>query len=217
MTQSLDSQLAVQRRQIQRLKAIADFQNGRVQSLTVRAGDRGVLQELSLQPGQWVNGGTAMAKVVQPGRLKAVLRIQETQAKDVGLGQSAAIDTRNGIVIGHVSRMDPGAQGGTVTIDVSLDGPLPAGARPDLSVDGSIQLERLRNIVFTGRPTIAQDNAVINLFRLDADGRTATRVRVRLGRASANTVEIVQGLRPGDRVVLSDLQLPDNTEQVRIR
>jgi multidrug efflux pump subunit AcrA (membrane-fusion protein) len=113
--------------------------------------------------------------------------------------------------------MDPGAQGGTVTIDVSLDGPLPAGARPDLSVDGSIQLERLRGIVFTGRPTIGQDNAVINLFRLDADGRTATRVRVRLGRMSANTVEIVQGLQPGDRVVLSDLQLPDNTEQVRIR
>jgi multidrug efflux pump subunit AcrA (membrane-fusion protein) len=217
MTQSLDSQLAVQRRQIQRLKAIADFQNRRVQSLIVRAGDRGVLQELSLQPGQWVNGGTAMAKVVQPGRLKAVLRIQETQAKDVALGQPATIDTRNGVVIGHVSRMDPGAQGGTVTIDVSLDGPLPAGARPDLSVDGSIQLERLRGIVFTGRPTIGQDNAVINLFRLESDGRTATRVRVRLGRMSANTVEIVQGLQPGDRVVLSDLQLPDNTEQVRIR
>ena len=217
MSQSVDSQLAVQRRQIQRLQAIATFQESRVQSLIVRAGERGVLQELSLQPGQWVNGGTAMAKVVQPGRLKAVLRIPETQAKDVALGQPAAIDTRNGIVTGHVSRMDPAAQAGTVTIDVSLAGPLPAGARPDLNIDGTIQLERVRNILFTGRPTIGQDNAVIGLFRLDPDGTTATRVQVRLGRTSVSSVEIVQGLRPGDRVVLSEMSLPDDAGRVRIR
>jgi hypothetical protein len=162
----------------------------------VRAGEQGVLQELSLQPGQWVNAGTAIGKVVQPGKLKAVLRIGETQAKDLAIGLPAAVDTRNGIVKGHVSRMDPAAVGGTVVIDISLDGPLPAGARPDLNVDGTIELERLRSIVFTGRPTIGQDNAVVGLFRLDTDGKTATRVQVRLGRASANTVEIVQGLQP---------------------
>ena len=217
MTQSVDSQLVAQRRQIQRLQAIATFQESRVQSLVVRAGEHGVLQELSLQPGQWVNAGTALGKVVQPGTLKAVLRIPETQAKDVAIGQTASIDTRNGIVLGHVTRMDPAAQGGTVSIDVSLDGALPAGARPDLNIDGTVQLERLQNILFTGRPTSGQDNAVIGLFRLDPDGQTATRVQVRLGRVSANTVEIVQGLRAGDRIVLSDVQLPDNTQRIRIK
>ena len=217
MTKSVNSQLAVQRRQIARLQAIAAFQQSRVQSLVVRAGERGVLQELSLQPGQWVNGGSPLAKVVQPGSLKAVLRIGETQAKDVALGQSALIDTRNGIVNGHVSRMDPGSQGGTVTIDVSLDGKLPQGARPDLNVDGTIQLERLKSIVFTGRPALGSDNAMVTLFRLDADQKAATRVAVRLGRVSANSVEVVQGLKPGDKVILSDPALPDNTERIRIR
>jgi len=217
MTRSVTSQLAVQERQIERLQAIAAFQENRVQSLVVRAGAQGVLQELSLQPGQWVNGGTPLAKVVQPGRLKAVLRIGETQAKDVGLGQTAAIDTRNGIATGHVSRMDPGSQGGTVTIDVSLDGALPAGARPDLNVDGTIQIERLRNVLFTGRPSIGDDNAVVTMYRLDADGKSATRVGVRLGRVSANSVEIVQGLKAGDRIILSDLSLPDNTVRIRLK
>jgi hypothetical protein len=188
-----------------------------VQSLVVRAGERGVVQELALQPGQWVNGGTAMAKVVQPGALKAVLRIGETQAKDVALGQSASIDTRNGMVAGHVSRMDPAAQGGTVTIDVSLDGPLPAGARPDLTVDGIIELERVRNVVVTGRPSVAQENATVQLFRVDAGGNGAQRVQVRIGRTSVNAVEIVSGLQPGDRVVLSELSLPDGTERFRLK
>ncbi|MEA2638953.1 MAG: HlyD family secretion protein [Chloroflexota bacterium] len=217
MTQSVDEQLAAQRRQIQRLQAIATFQQNRVQTLVVRAGEQGVLQELTLQPGQWVNAGTTIGKVVQPGKLKAVLRIGETQAKDVAIGQDGLVDTRNGIVKGHVSRMDPAAQGGTVSIDVSLDGPLPSGARPDLNVDGTIQLERLKNILFTGRPTLAQDNAIVGLFRLDPGGKTATRVQVRLGRVSANAVEIVQGLQPGDRIVLSEVQLPDNTERIRIK
>jgi multidrug efflux pump subunit AcrA (membrane-fusion protein) len=135
----------------------------------------------------------------------------------VAIGQPAVVDTRNGFVKGHVSRMDPAAQGGTVSIDVSLDGALPAGARPDLNIDGTIQLERLKNIVYTGRPTLAQDNAVIGLFRLDPDGRAASRVQVRLGRVSANSVEITQGLVPGDKVVLSDVSLPDNTERIRIK
>jgi HlyD family secretion protein len=214
---NVQSQLDAQRRQIERLQAIAAFQRNRVQTLVVRAGENGVLQELPLQPGQWVNAGTTIGKVVQPGKLKAVLRIAETLAKDVAIGQTALIDTRNGIVKGHVSRMDPAAQGGTVSIDVSLDGALPNGARPDLSIDGTIQLERLKNIVYTGRPTLAQDNAVIGLFRLDPDGKAASRVQVRLGRISASSVEIVQGLVPGDKVVLSDVSLPDNTERIRIR
>jgi multidrug efflux pump subunit AcrA (membrane-fusion protein) len=217
MTKSVASQLAVQERQIQRLQAIATFQENRVQSLTVRAGEHGVLQELSLQPGQWVDGGATMAKVVQPGRLKAVLRIGEIQAKDIAVGQSALIDTRTGIVPGHVSRMDPAAQAGTVTIDVSLDGALPAGARPDLNIDGTIQLDKMKNVLFTGRPTLGQENSVSKIFRLDAGGKTATRVSVRLGRMSANAVEIVQGLKAGDRVVLSDQSLPDDTERIRLK
>lgn len=217
ITRSVGSQLAAQERQIERLRAIAAFQAGRVQSLVVRAGEQGVLQELALQPGQWVNSGSPLAKVVQPGRLKAVLRIGEIQAKDLAIGQSATIDTRNGIVNGRVSRMDPASQGGTVTVDVSLEGQLPAGARPDLNVDGTIQLERLKNIVYTGRPALGDDNAVIAMFRLDPDGKSATRVNVRLGRVSANSVEIVQGLNPGDKVILSDLSLPDDTERIRIK
>jgi len=216
ITQSVDSQLSAQRRQIQRLQAIATFQQNRVQTLVVRAGEEGVLQDLTLQPGQWVNAGTTLGRVVQPGKLKAVLRIGDTQAKDVAIGQPALIDTRNGIVQGRVSRMDPASQGGTVTVDVAIDGSLPSGARPDLNVDGTIQLERLNNIVFTGRPTFAQDNGVVGLFRLDADAATATRVQVRLGRVSANAVEIIQGLQPGDRVILSELQLPNNTQRIRI-
>ena len=217
MTQSVRSQLAAQQRQIDRLRSIAAFQAGRVQNLVVRAGAHGVLQELSLQPGQWVNGGSSLAKVVQPGKLKAVLRIGEIQAKDLALGQPASIDTRNGIAAGHVSRMDPGAQGGTVTVDVALDGALPAGARPDLNIDGTIQLERQKNVLNTGRPTQAESNAIVGMFRLDPDGKTATRVSVRLGRVSTNSVEIVQGLKEGDKVILSDLSLPDNTERIRIK
>jgi hypothetical protein len=217
MTRSVNSQLAVQERQIERLQAIAAFQESRVKSLVVYAGERGVLQELSLQPGQWVNGGTPLAKIVQPGKLKAVLRIGEIQAKDVALGQTALIDTRNGIARGHVSRMDPASQGGTVTVDVSIDGALPQGARPDQSVDGTVQLERLSSVVFTGRPSVGDANSVINLFRVDPGEETATRIGVRLGRVSASSVEIVQGLNPGDKVILSDLSLPDNTERIRIK
>jgi multidrug resistance efflux pump len=217
LTDTVSAQVAVQERQIERLQAIAAFQEGRVRSLVVHAGERGVLQELALEPGQWVNGGSPLAKIVQPGKLKAVLRIAETQAKDVALGQRAAIDTRNGVVSGHVSRMDPAAQGGTVTIDVALDGALPNGARPDLNVDGTVELERLADVVFTGRPSIAGAGSMIRLFRLDPDGKAASRVAVRIGRVSASQVEILQGLDPGDQVILSELSLPDGTERIRIR
>src|SRR5687767_4979195 len=217
MTQSVSSQLAAQRRQIQRLQAIATFQENRVRMLVVRAGESGVLQELTLQPGQWVNAGTPIGKVVQPGRLKAVLRIAETQARDVALGQPAQIDTRNGIVRGRVSRMDPGAQGGTVTIDVSIDAALPPGARPDQNVDGTVQLQRLQNVIFTGRPSVAQEHATVGLFRIDPDGRSATRVQVRLGRVSANSVEVLQGLQPGDRIVLSEVSVAGDADRIRIK
>jgi HlyD family secretion protein len=217
MTRSVSAQLDVQQRQIGRLAEIAAFQAGRVQSLVVRAGEGGVLQELSLQPGQWVNGGAPLAKIVQPGKLKAVLRIAETQAKDVAIGQRAAIDTRNGVVIGRVSRMDPAAQGGSVTIDVSLDGPLPSGSRPDLNIDGVVQIERLENVLYTGRPSGGDDDMMMTMFRLDPDGKSATRVGVRLGRASTTTVEIIQGLNAGDKVILSDMSLPESTERIRIK
>ncbi len=217
LTESAESQLAAQRRQIQRLQAIATFQQNRVQTMVVRAGEEGVLQDLTLQPGQWVNAGTTLGRVVQPGKLKAVLRIGETQARDIAIGQPAVIDTRNGVVNGHVSRMDPGAQGGTVTIDVSIDGPLPPGARPDLNIDGTVQLERMRNVLFTGRPTFVNENAVIGLYRVDPDGKTASRVQVRVGRVSSNSIEILQGLEPGDRIVVSEVQLPDGTDRFRIK
>lgn len=217
LTESADSQLAAQRRQIQRLQAIATFQQNRVQTMVVRAGEEGVLQDLTLQPGQWVNAGTTLGRVVQPGKLKAVLRIGETQARDIAIGQPAVVDTRNGLVNGHVSRMDPGAQGGTVTIDVSIDGPLPPGARPDLNIDGTVQLERMRNVLFTGRPTFVNENAVMGLYRVDPDGKTASRVQVRVGRVSSSSIEILQGLEPGDRIVVSEVQLPDGTDRFRIK
>ena len=217
LTESAESQLAAQRRQIQRLQAIATFQQNRVQTMVVRAGEEGVLQDLTLQPGQWVNAGTTLGRVVQPGKLKAVLRIGETQARDIAIGQPAVVDTRNGLVNGHVSRMDPGAQGGTVTIDVSIDGPVPPGARPDLNIDGTVQLERMRNVLFTGRPTFVNENAVMGLYRVDPDGKTASRVQVRVGRVSSSSIEILQGLEPGDRIVVSEVQLPDGTDRFRIK
>ena len=190
----------------------------------LRAGGSGILQELAagaggalLEPGQWVNAGMALAKIVQPGKLKAVIRIPETQAKDVGIGQSATVDTRNGIVKGHVARIDPASTGGTVTVDVSLDGALPNGARPDLNVDGTIQIQKLTNVIFTGRPAYGQDGATVGMFKLDSDGGGAIRVQVRLGVSSVNAVQIIAGLKPGDKVILSDMTQWDNTDRVRIK
>lgn len=212
-----DSQLAVQGAQVDRLEAIAAFQLGRVRSLQVRAGEAGVLQELPLQLGQWAVPGTILAKVVQPTRLKAVLRIAETQVRDVAVGKPAVIDTHNGLVPGHVVRMDPAAQGGTFTIDVALEGPLPPGARPEISVDGTITLERLPNTLFTGRPPYGQPNSTTSLFKLVDGGRSAVRVPVQLGRTSVTSVEVLQGLQAGDLVIVSDMSRWDGVERVRVR
>jgi multidrug resistance efflux pump len=217
MNAAIDSQISVQGAQVIQLKAIAANQRGRLQSLTVRAGEAGVLQDLTLQLGQWVPEGTTLAKVVQPGKLKAVLRIPESQAKDVIVGQLASIDTRNGLVQGHVSRKDPSAQAGTVTIDVALEGALPAGAVPDLSVDGTIQIERLKNVLFTGRPTSGTGTGMVALFKLTDGGKAAERVQVVLGRSSVNTVEIIKGLQLGDRVILSDMSNYDSSNRVRLK
>lgn len=220
---SIDSQIAAQRQDVERLTQIAAYREGLKKSLMLRAGDTGILQELStgsggqLEPGQWVNQGQSIAKIVQPGKLKAVIRIPETQAKDAAIGQSAVIDTRNGLVNGRVSRIDPAATGGTVTVDVALDGALPAGVRPDLNVDGTIQIQRLTNVAFTGRPASGQDGQTIGLFKLDADGKSATRISVRLGAMSVNSAQIVSGLKQGDRVILSDMAQFDNAQRVRIK
>ncbi len=221
---TVDSQIAVQEQNVDRLKQIAAFRENQKASLILRAGETGILQELSagtggalLEPGQYVNAGITLAKIVQPGKLKAVIRIPETQAKDVAVGQFATVDTRNGIVKGHVSRIDPASSGGTVTVDVSLDDPLPAGARPDLNVDGTIQIQKLTNVVYTGRPAYGQDGATVGIFKVDADGKGAQRVQVRLGVSSVNAVQIMGGLQPGDKVILSDMTQWDNAERVRIK
>jgi HlyD family secretion protein len=214
---AVDSQLAVQRAQVGRLRAITEFQLSRVRSLEVRAGETGVLQELPLQLGQWVVPGALLAKVVQPSRLKAVLRIPETQVRDVALGQPAAIDTRNGVVPGRVVRMDPAAQGGTFTIDVALEGKLPPGARPEISVDGTITLERVPNALYVTRPPYGRAGGTTSLFKLIEDGRVAVRVPVQLGRTSVTTVEVLQGLAAGDRVIVSDMSRWDGVERVRLR
>jgi HlyD family secretion protein len=214
---SMQAQLAAQRSEIDRLQALSGLQQSYVESLRVRSGATGVLRELPLQEGEWVNPGTRLAVVVQPGRLKAELRIPETQARDIVIGQRATIDTRNGLVPGRVVRIDPAVQGGTVTVDVALEGELPRGTRPDLSVDGTIEIERLENVVYTGRPAYGQSESTVGLFKLDPDGRHARRIPVRLGRSSVNTIEIISGLQPGDVVILSDMSQWDSSERVRLR
>ena len=216
MVGAADSQLALQRAQVGRLHAVTEFQRGRIRSMKVLAGAHGILQELPLEVGQWAQSGATLARLVEPGKLKAVLRIPETQAKDVAIGQAAAIDTRNGIARGKVYRIDPAVQNGTVTVDVSLGGELPRGARPDLSVDGTIEVERMDDVLHVGRPAYGQANSAVGLFKLTPDGTEATRVNVRLGRTSVNTVEVVGGLEPGDRVIISDMSRWDGHDRVRI-
>ena len=214
---TIEQQIAVQTEQVKQLKTIAAERHGRLESLQVVAPEEGVLQELTLQVGQYVSEGTTIAKVVQPGNLKAVLRVAESQAKDIHIGQSASIDTRNGLIPGTVSRMDPSAVGGSVTIDVKLTGALPAGAVPDLSVDGVIQIEQLKNVLYTGRPGTGAGTGPVGLFKLREDGKEAERVQVVLGRSSVNAVEIVSGLKVGDKVITSDMTASDNFERVRIK
>ena len=217
MEEAIETQIATQASQVEQLKAIAANQRSRLQALQVRAPDAGVLQELTLQLGQWVPEGTTLAKVVQPGRLKAVLRIPESQAKDVTVGQKASIDTRNGLVAGHVSRKDPSALGGSVTVDVTIDGPLPSGAVPDLSVDGTIVIETLSNVRYTGRPAFSAGSGSVSLFRLLDGGAFADRVSVDLGRSSVNVIEIVRGLEVGDKIIVSDMSTYANVARVRIK
>lgn len=216
MTQAADSQLSLQQAQVDRLGDVNQFQRGRVRSMVVTAGASGTLQELPLEVGQWAQSGATLARIVEPGRLKAVLRIPETQAKDISLGQPAAIDTRNGIARGRVMRIDPAVQNGTVTVDVSLEGELPRGARPDLSVDGTIQVERLDNVLHVGRPAFGQAGSTVGLFKLTPDGAEAVRTTVRLGRASVNTVEVLGGLQAGDKVIISDMSRWDGSDRVRV-
>ncbi len=216
LSDAMSSQLALQEAQVDRLRAVTDFQRGRVRSMEVRAGASGILQDLTLEVGQWAQPGATLARIVEPGRLKAVLRIPETQAKDIVIGQPASIDTRNGVVAGRVSRIDPAVQNGTVTVDVALEGELPRGARPDLSVDGTIEVERLKDVLYVGRPAYGQGQSSVGLFRLVEEGRAAVRVNVELGRTSVNTVEIRGGVQPGDKVIISDMSRWDGYDRVRV-
>lgn len=222
MISSGKEQLDLTAEQVQRLTAIVAEQRNRVRSMHVVAGESGVLLSLgsggaTLELGQWVNPGMELARVAQPGRLKAVLRVPETQAKDISLGQKATIDTRNGVVVGHVMRIDPGSQQGTVVVEVAIDGELPRGARSDMSVDGTIEIERIPNTLFVGRPAYGSAESKVGLFKVSDDGKEATRVTVQLGRASVNTVEVLNGLAVGDSVIISDMSQWDNTPRVRLK
>ena len=212
----LQAQLLAKQAEIEQDRALAGLKQTQVQNLIVRAGIKGVLQEQPLKVGQWVTPGTTLAKVVQPDHLKAELKIPETQAKDIQLNQPASVDTHNGIIAGHVMRIDPAVYNGTVTVDVMLDDPLPPGARPDLSVDGTIDLERLSNVLYVGRPAFGQESSTVGMFVLQPDGRTAVREQVKLGRSSVNTVEILGGLKDGDQVILSDMSRWDNFDRIRL-
>jgi len=214
-TRTIDAQLVLQRQQIDRLKAVFEFQRDRVASMMVRAGAHGVLRELPFEIGQWAQSGQTLAVVVEPGRLKAVLRIPETQARDITIGQNATIDTRNGLIAGQVMRIDPAVLNGTVTVDVRLTGELPRGARPDLSVDGTIQIEHVEDVLYVSRPAYGQANSTVGMFKLQENGE-AVRVNVRLGRSSVSTIEVVDGLAEGDMVVVSDMSRWDRFDRVRV-
>ena len=210
--------------QLQSAQALVDqrrsnynLRRQQVDQLRVRAGMTGVLEQVPVEVGQQVQPGTNLVRVADPTRLKAELRIAETQARDLTIGQIAAVDTRQGIIPGRVSRIDPSAQNGTVTVDVALEGELPRGARPDLSVDGTIELERLENVLFVGRPAFGQEQSTVGLFRLDPESGEATRAQVQLGRSSVNTIEVLSGLAEGDQVVLSDMSAWDQFERIRLR
>ena len=213
---TVEAQLAVEQAEVDRLRTLYELRRRQVDDLRVRAGTPGVLQQVPLEEGQRVTAGTNLARVGDPTVLKAELRIAETQARDVQIGQTAAVDTRNGVIAGRVTRIDPAVENGTVTVDVALAGELPRGARPDLTVDGTIELERMDDVLFVGRPVFGQEESVVSLFRVEEDGTHASRTRVRLGRASVNTIEVLEGLRPGDRVVLSDMSAWDSFDRVRI-
>jgi HlyD family secretion protein len=213
---SIKAQLGVQDVKISQSQALYELKKSQLDQLKVRAGVTGVLQLLPVQLGEQVSQGANLARVADPLKLKAELKITETQAKDIQMGQSASVDTRNGVVPGKVIRIDPAVQDGTVTVDVALEGSLPRGARPDLSVDGTIVLETLADIVYVGRPVHGTAEANVGLFRLEPDQKHAVRVVVKLGRTSVNDIEVLEGLNPGDKVILSDMSAQDGFDRVRL-
>jgi len=214
---SIKAQINAQSAKLDQLRALARLKSDQVDALKVRAGTNGVLQQVSVQVGQQVTPGLNVARVADPASLKAELKITETQIKDVKIGQPVEVDTRNGIIQGRVSRIDPAAREGTFTIDASLTGPFPASARPDLSVDGTIELERLENVLYVGRPAFGQGQQTVGMFRMSGDGQEAVRTKVTLGRTSVSTIEIVSGLREGDQVILSDTSAMDGYDLIRVR
>ena len=216
LANSIAAQLAAQQARVEQQRALYDLKRSQLDSLNVRAGADGVLQELPVEVGQQVAAGTILAKVAQPTHLKAQLKIAETQAKDVVIGQKAAVDTHNGVIPGRVTRIDPAVQNGTVTVDVALEGDLPKGARPDLSVDGTIEIENLSDVLFVGRPAFGQPNSTVSLFKVVDGGKGAVRVQVKLGRSSVNTIELLGGLNIGDEVILSDMSRWDGFDRVRL-
>ena len=211
------ARIAVQEARVEQLRALEGLRMSQMGALKLRAGVSGILQLVQVEEGQRFTAGTNLARVADPSRLKAQVRIAETQAKDIQIGQSATIDTRNGIVTGHVARIDPSVVNGTVTVDVTFEGSLPQGARPDLTVDGTIEIERLADVVYVGRPAFGQEHSTVGLFKITDGGQGAVRVQVKLGRSSVNTIEIVEGLVPGDQVILSDMSAMDNYDRIRLR
>jgi HlyD family secretion protein len=213
---AIESQMAQQQAKVDQMRVLAQLKQKQLDALKVRAGIKGVLVDLPLQVGQHVLPGIMLAKVVEPDHLMATIKIAETQARDVQIGEPASVDTHNGVVAGTVMRVDPGVQNGTVTVDVKLTGELPKGARPDLSVDGTIDLERLDNVLYVGRPAFGQESSTISLFKLGPDGQGALRVPVKVGRASVNSIQVIEGLHEGDTVILSDMSRWDSTDRIRL-
>jgi HlyD family secretion protein len=211
------AQLAVQQSSVDQASALLQLKQRQRDELKVRAGIPGILQQVEVQEGQQVSPGANLVRIANPSRLKAEIKIAETQAKDIQIGQRAEVDTRNGIVQGRVIRIDPSVQNGTRTVDVSLEGELPKGAVPDLSVDGNIELERLSDVLYMGRPAFGQEESVITVFKVDPDASTANRVQVKLGRSSVNSIEVISGLSVGDSVILSDMSQWDGFDRVRLR
>jgi len=214
---SIEPQLASKQAEVDQANELAKLKSDQVEALHVRTGMAGVLQQLPVEVGQRVAAGRNLARVADPTRLKAQLKIPETQAKDIQLDEQAVIDTRNGIVKGHVTRVDSAVEQGTVTVDVAFDEPLPKGARPDLSVDGTIELERLENVTYVGRPTFGQENTTVGIFKLINGGNDAVRASVKLGRSSATAIEVLAGLNPGDRIILSDTSAWASSQQIRLK
>jgi HlyD family secretion protein len=215
-TKAVESQVAVQQARVDQAQAIYNLKRQQLDALNVRAGIAGVLTSMPLAVGQHVTLGTMLAQVVQPNQLKAQLKIPETQARDIQLGQPASIDTHNGLADGKVTRIDPAVVNGTVTVDAELVGTLPDGLRTDLSVDGTIDLERMKDVLYVGRPAFGNENSTITLFRLDPDGKGAVRVPVKVGRASVNAIQVIEGLHEGDTVILSDMSRYDTADRIRL-